>query len=195
MSHFKFVSTINAAEEGCTHFLVWGTEGWGWDIASLRRASTSNHHPVVPATEAEVSPTWPERVGAGRQSLPWAQLSDSCEIQGFPTPAGADQAGRGRGGSRAGCLPYGHTSAPGRLRDRVLRAPLPQQLSPSPAHPQDCHWEMGTGGQQRPWVTPSAAKGRWYLGRSMLFWSSPPRGCACHRYVGPMFKCLQKVKL
>ena len=27
MSHFKFVSTINAAEEGCTHFLVWGTEG------------------------------------------------------------------------------------------------------------------------------------------------------------------------
>lgn len=24
MSHFKFVSTINAAEEGCTHFLVLG---------------------------------------------------------------------------------------------------------------------------------------------------------------------------
>lgn len=26
MSHFKFVSTINAAEEGCTHFLVLGNK-------------------------------------------------------------------------------------------------------------------------------------------------------------------------
>lgn len=45
MSHFKFVSTINAAEEGCTHSLVLGNRRLRLDTQGLRRASTSNHHP------------------------------------------------------------------------------------------------------------------------------------------------------
>lgn len=107
MSHFKFVSTINAAEEGCTHFLVWGTEGWGWDIASLRRASTSNHRPVVPATEAEVLPTWPERVGAGRQSLPWVQLSDGLWDPRISNPSRSGSGWERKGGAGRAAFPTG----------------------------------------------------------------------------------------
>lgn len=174
------------------HFLVWETEGWGWDIASLRRASTSNHHPVVPATEAEVSSVWPERVGAGRLSLPWAQLSDSFWDPKISNPSGSGTSWERKGGAGRAAFPLAiHLHQGG---TKCCKHPS-HDSCPSPAHPRDCHWEMGTGGQQRPWVTPSAAKGRWYLGQSMFFWSSPPRGCACHRYVGPMFKCLQKVKL
>lgn len=146
MSHFRFVSTINAAEEGCTHFLVWGnrrlrlghTRGW-------RRASTWKHHPFCS-----------KRVRSSvRGSEP--------RIQRFPTPMGPGQEEEEQGCSR---------EARGTKR---------------------CH--LGCHPEGKPQGTVQGPRAGGTQGAPCSLWSFPLRGCACHRYIGPMFKCLQKVKL
>lgn len=83
MSHFKFVSTINAAEEGCTHSLVLGNRRLRLDTQGLRRASTWNHHPCSS-----------RRASRRLHSLGCSSVGASePQIQRFPSPVGPGQAG------------------------------------------------------------------------------------------------------
>lgn len=89
MSHFKFVSTINAAEEGCTHSLVLGNRRLRLDTQGLRRASTWNHHPFSS-----------RRTSRRLHSLGCSSVGASePHIQRFPSPVGPGQAGGGRQGA------------------------------------------------------------------------------------------------
>lgn len=107
MSHFKFVSTINAAEEGCTHSLVLGNRRLRLDTQGLRRVSTSNHHPFSS-----------RRASRRLHSLGCSSVGGSePQIQRFPTSMGGGQAG-GKMGSR---------TAPGRPEGPSgAKHPLPQ---------------------------------------------------------------------
>lgn len=150
MSHFKFVSTINAAEEGCTHFLVLGnrrlrlghTRGWG-------RASAWNHHPFC-----------------SRRARSSVRGVLSHTSKGFQPQRDRDRLGHEEG--ERGCS----GEAPGTKRCHL-----------------GCHPEGDAQGTAR---GPGAGGTQ---GAPCSLRSFPPRGCACHRYIGPMFKCLQKVKL
>lgn len=108
MSHFKFVSIINAAEEGCTHSLVLGNRRLRLDTQGLRRASTWNHDPFSS-----------RRASRRLHSLGCSSVSVSePHIQRFPTPVGPGQAGGGKTGSR---------TAPGRLEGPSgAKHPLPR---------------------------------------------------------------------
>lgn len=92
MSHFKFVSTINAAEEGCTHSLVLGNRRLRLDTQGLRRASTSNHHPF----SSRRAHRWLRSLGCSSVGV------SELQIQRFPTPVGPGQAGGGEDGEQ-GC--------------------------------------------------------------------------------------------
>lgn len=101
MSHFKFVSTINAAEEGCTHSLVLGNRRLRLDTQGLRRASTSNHHPF----SSRRAHRWLRSLGCSS----WVSLS--CRSKGFQPQWDQDRLGGGRWGAG---LPQGG------LRDQVV---------------------------------------------------------------------------
>lgn len=82
MSHFKFVSTLNAAEEGCTHS-SFGNRRLRLDTQGLRRASTLNHHPFSSRRDIR-----------RLHSLGCSSVGvTEPQIQRFPTPVGPGQAG------------------------------------------------------------------------------------------------------
>lgn len=98
MSHFKFVSTINAAEEGCTHFLVLGNRRLrlghtGFEKGQHIEASP----PFAPGERAEGRP----RQGAAQRGV-LSHRSKGFQPQQHRDRLGEEEGERGRTGEARG---------------------------------------------------------------------------------------------
>lgn len=129
MSHFKFVSTINAAEEGCTHFLVSGNRRLRLGHTGFEKGQHIEPSPLLLQASEQ------------RATLTRAQLSGGFRAT---HPKVSDPNGTGTGWERS----RGSGAAPGRLEGPSgARDPLPQGPPLPQASPQLTPGEGAAGGQ------------------------------------------------